>query len=183
MARISIREIAYTALGVALMIICSWLSIPLTVPFTMQTFAVCLVAALFGLKIGMWTVLVYLLLGIAGVPVFAGFEGGLGYLLGATGGYLVGFLLTALVVGIAADKRGRGKKVLIAAMAVGVLLCYVLGTAWFVLVYTRTSGPVGVATALVWCVLPYVIPDIVKIVMAALLTNRLHPLLWKDYYT
>ena len=183
MARISIREIAYTALGVALMIICSWLSIPLTVPFTMQTFAVCLVAALFGLKIGMWTVLVYLLLGIVGVPVFAGFEGGLGYLLGATGGYLVGFLLTALVVGIAADRRGRGKKVLIAEMAVGVLLCYALGTAWFVLVYTRTSGPVGVATALVWCVLPYVIPDIVKIVMAALLTNRLHPLLWKDYYT
>lgn len=183
MARISIREIAYTALGVALMIICSWLSVPLTVPFTMQTFAVCLVAALFGLKIGMWAVAVYLLLGIAGVPVFAGFEGGLGYLLGATGGYLVGFLLTALVVGIAADKRGRGKKVLISAMVIGVLLCYALGTAWFVLVYTRTSGPVGVATALVWCVLPYVIPDIVKIVMAALLTNRLHPLLWKDYYT
>ena len=183
MARISIREIAYTALGVALMIICSWLSVPLTVPFTMQTFAVCLVAALFGLKIGMWAVAVYLLLGIAGVPVFAGFEGGLGYLLGATGGYLVGFLLTALVVGIAADKRGRGKKVLITAMVVGVLLCYALGTAWFVLVYTRTSGPVGVATALVWCVLPYLIPDMVKIVMAALLTNRLHPLLWKDYYT
>ncbi len=183
MARISIREIAYTALGVALLIICSWLSVPLTVPFTMQTFAVCLVAALFGLKIGMWAVAVYLLLGIAGVPVFAGFEGGLGYLLGATGGYLVGFLLTALVVGIAADKRGRGKKVLISAMVIGVLLCYALGTAWFVLVYTRTSGPVGVATALVWCVLPYVIPDIVKIVMAALLTNRLHPLLWKDYYT
>ena len=183
MARISIREIAYTALGVALLIICSWLSVPLTVPFTMQTFAVCLVAALFGLKIGMWAVAVYLLLGIAGVPVFAGFEGGLGYLLGATGGYLVGFLLTALVVGIAADKRGRGKKVLISAMVIGVLLCYALGTAWFVLVYTRTSGPVGVATALVWCVLPYVIPDMVKIVMAALLTNRLHPLLWKDYYT
>ena len=183
MVRISIREIAYTALGVALLIICSWLSVPLTVPFTMQTFAVCLVAALFGLKIGMWAVAVYLLLGIAGVPVFAGFEGGLGYLLGATGGYLVGFLLTALVVGIAADKRGRGKKVLISAMVIGVLLCYALGTAWFVLVYTRTSGPVGVATALVWCVLPYVIPDIVKIVMAALLTNRLHPLLWKDYYT
>ena len=183
MARISIREIAYTALGVALLIICSWLSVPLTVPFTMQTFAVCLVAALFGLKIGLLAVAVYLLLGIAGVPVFAGFEGGLGYLLGATGGYLVGFLLTALVVGIAADKRGRGKKVLISAMVIGVLLCYALGTAWFVLVYTRTSGPVGVATALVWCVLPYVIPDIVKIVMAALLTNRLHPLLWKDYYT
>ena len=183
MARISIREIAYTALGVALLIICSWLSVPLTVPFTMQTFAVCLVAALFGLKIGMLAVAVYLLLGIAGVPVFAGFEGGLGYLLGATGGYLVGFLLTALVVGIAADKRGRGKKVLISAMVIGVLLCYALGTAWFVLVYTRTSGPVGVATALVWCVLPYVIPDIVKIVMAALLTNRLHPLLWKDYAT
>ena len=183
MARISIREIAYTALGVALLIICSWLSVPLTVPFTMQTFAVCLVAALFGLKIGILAVAVYLLLGIAGVPVFAGFEGGLGYLLGATGGYLVGFLLTALVVGIAADKRGRGKKVLISAMVIGVLLCYALGTAWFVLVYTRTSGPVGVATALVWCVLPYVIPDIVKIVMAALLTNRLHPLLWKDYYT
>ena len=183
MSKISIREIAYTALGVALMIICSWLSIPFTIPFTMQTFAVCLVAALFGLKIGMWAVLTYLLLGIVGVPVFAGFEGGLGYLLGATGGYLVGFLLTAFVVGIAADRHGRGKKVLITAMALGILLCYALGTAWFVLVYNRTSGTVGVATALVWCVLPYVIPDAVKLVMAALLTNRLHPLLWKDYYT
>ena len=129
------------------------------------------------------TVAAYLLLGIAGVPVFAGFEGGIGYLLGVTGGYLFGFLLTALVVGIAADRKGRGKKVLIPAMVIGVLLCYAFGTAWFVLVYTRTSGPIGVATALVWCVLPYIIPDMIKIVMAALLTGRLHPLLWKEYYT
>ena len=120
------RDIATVAMGVALIGVCSWVSIPMTIPFTMQTFAVCLVTALFGLRRGMWTVLCYILLGAAGVPVFSGFKGGIGALLGTTGGYIVGFLFTALIVGLAVETRGRRLPVLIGSMVVGVLVCYAL---------------------------------------------------------
>ncbi|MBR5095146.1 MAG: biotin transporter BioY [Oscillospiraceae bacterium] len=179
----SVRDLCYAALGVALLTVCSWLSLPALlpsgVPFTLQTFAVCLLAALYGWRLGSWTVAVYLLLGAAGVPVFSGFRGGLGALLGVTGGYLAGFLLTALTVGLAADRLSRRLPVLLGAMALGLALCYAFGTAWSVLLYARDTGPISVGAALSWCVLPYLLPDAVKIVLAALLCGRLHPLLWK----
>ena len=87
---------------------------------------------------------------------------------------------TQCLVGLAADRLGRKTPVLAAAMALGVLLCYAFGTAWFVLVYAGRSGPIGVGTALAWCVLPYLIPDGVKIALAAMLTGRLRPLLYRE---
>lgn len=173
------RDIATIAMGVALIAVCSWISVPMTIPFTMQTFAVCLVTALFGLHRGMWTVLCYILLGAVGAPVFAGFSGGFGILLGTTGGYIIGFLFTALVVGVAVKRFGRKVSVLIPAMALGILLCYAFGTAWFVFVYAKSSGPIGLGTALAWCVVPYLIPDAIKIALASLLTGRLYPILGK----
>ena len=179
-SRLTTRDIATVAMGVALIAVCSWLSVPMTVPFTLQTFAVCLVTAVFGLRMGLWTVACYLLLGAVGAPVFAGFSGGLSALLGPTGGYLVGFLFTALSVGLAVGRWGRKLPVLILSMALGILLCYTFGTAWFVFVYSRNSGPISVGAALAWCVLPYLIPDAVKIVLAAFLTGRLTSILRKD---
>ena len=181
--RLTARDLAYIAMGAALIAVCSWLSVPMTVPFTMQTFAVCLIAALFGLRGGLWTVVCYLLLGAAGAPVFAGFGGGLAALLGPTGGYLLGFVFTALSVGLAADRLGRRPRVLVPAMAVGVLLCYAFGTAWFMRVYAKNSGPIGLGTALTWCVLPYLIPDAAKVALAAMLTGRLRPLLYREGWT
>ena len=176
----SARDLARVAMGVALIAVCSWLSIPMTVPFTLQTFAVCLITALFGLRLGLWTVVCYLLLGAVGAPVFAGFSGGIAALLGPTGGYLVGFLFTALAVGLAVERLGRKLPVLIAAMALGILLCYTFGTAWFVLVYTHNNGPITVGAALGMCVFPYLLPDAVKIALAAILTKRLAPILRKE---
>ena len=177
--KLSVREIAHIAIGIALIAVCSWISVPMTIPFTMQTFAVCLVTALFGLRQGMWTVVCYILLGAAGAPVFSGFSGGVSVLLGPTGGYIVGFLFTALAVGLAVERGGRKLPVLILSMAAGILLCYTFGTAWFMLVYSRGTGPISLGTALSWCVLPYLIPDAVKAVLAALLTRRLHPLIFR----
>ena len=174
---------AYTAMSIALIAVCSWISVPSLfpsmVPFTMQTFAVCLVTALFGLRIGLPAVGCYILLGAVGAPVFAGFKGGFAALLGTTGGYIVGFLLTALIVGLAVDKLGRKPLVLIASMVVGILMCYAFGTAWFVIAYAKNSGAIGVGTALAWCVIPYLIPDGIKIVLATMLTRRIYPLLSK----
>ena len=175
--KLTVKEITYAAMGVALTAVCSWISVPAvftTVPFTLQTFAVCLVTALFGLRLGLFTVVGYILLGLVGAPVFAGFSGGLSALLGPTGGYIVGFLFTALAVGLAVDRFGREWKALIPAMALGILLCYTFGTVWFVIVYARNNGPIGVMTALGWCVFPYLLPDAVKIALASTLTRRLH---------
>ena len=176
-SKFKVQELSYTAMGVALVAVCSWISIPLPVPVTMQTFAICLITAVLGLRLGLWTVVVYILLGAAGLPVFSGFRSGLGALLGTTGGYIIGFIFTALAVGLGVKRFGRKPVALALSMAVGILLCYAFGTAWFVLVYTRTSGAIGVVTALSLCVFPYLLPDAAKILLAVSLTGRLHKLL------
>ena len=173
--RLDIREITYIALGTALICVCAWLSVPFAVPVTMQSFAVCLLAALLGLRGGLWCVLLYILLGTVGLPVFSLFRGGMGVLLGAGGGYILGFLLTAAVVGYAAEKHGRTMPALILSMALGLVLCYMSGTAWYALVYTQGESSLGAILAL--CVLPYVFPDGVKVFLAAMLAVRLYPIL------
>lgn len=166
-------SIVYCGAFVALIAICSWISIPLTIPFTLQTFAVCLTTALLGTKRGTATVLVYIILGLVGVPVFSGFKGGVGVLFGPTGGYIIGFIFTAIIVGIITEKCGKSYVVLAIAMIIGLAICYVFGTVWFINVYTKSKEPVGVMTALSWCVFPYLIPDLIKIAIATVLTKRL----------
>lgn len=160
-------DLVYTGIFAALIAVCSWISIPTAVPFTLQTFAVFMAVSVLGGKRGTLAVAVYILLGTAGVPVFAGFTGGPGILLGSTGGYIAGFLLTALIMW-GMEGIGRGNAVLRAAgMLLGLLACYAAGTAWFVAVYGRANGGVSVMTALSWCVFPFIIPDLVKIALAS----------------
>ena len=169
----SVRRILTVAVGAALLTVCSWISIPLTIPFTLQTFAVCLIAALFGAPSSLLSLLVYVLLGAAGIPVFAGFRGGAGVLLGATGGYILGFFFTALIVGLTASARKRGFPSLIVSMAAGVLVCYAFGTAWFIFVYSRRVAAIGLMQALGMCVFPFIIPDAVKIGCAMVVVSQL----------
>lgn len=167
-------DMAYIALAAVLMALCSWISLNLgPVPFTLQTFAVFLAIAVLGGKRGSLAVVVYLLMGAVGLPVFANFSGGIGALLGTTGGYILGFFGSALVMWAMEAAFGRKTWVLALSMVLGLLVCYAFGTAWFMQVYARTSGPVGLAAALGWCVIPYLVPDLVKIVLALLLSKRL----------
>ena len=173
MKSLSARNAAYAALGAALLAVCSWISIPLTIPITLQTFAVCLISAILGLPLAIWSILVWILLGAVGVPVFSGFRAGLGVLLGTTGGYIIGFFFTALIVGLAVRRFGRSRVALAISMALGILVCYAFGTVWFMIVYARSTGPIGLISALSWCVFPYLLPDAVKIVLAIPLSIRL----------
>lgn len=172
------RDLCYTALGSVLIAVCSWIAVPAPVPFTMQTFAVFCVLELLGGRRGTLAVLVYLLLGAAGLPVFSGFRGGLGALFGATGGYLLGFLLTGLCFRFFERFSDRAAPRVL-ALVLGLVLCYTFGTLWFVRVYART-GPISVASALGLCVLPFLLPDGVKLALALLLCRRLRPLLKTD---
>lgn len=167
------RELCYTALGAALMAICAWISIPAQVPFTLQTFAVFFITGLLGLKCGTISVIVYLLLGAVGLPVFAGFKGGLGSLTGVTGGYLLGFVFSALAVGLITKFFGRSLPVLVISMVVGLVLCYAFGSAWFQVLYIRTKGAITTGAVLSACVIPYLVPDAIKIALAALLVRQL----------
>ena len=107
-----------------------------------------------------------------GAPVFAGFKGGIGALLGVTGGYLVSYLFMGLVVILAEKWFGRSNLVFLIAGVIALVVCYAFGTAWFVVAYARTAGPISWAAALGKCVLPFVIPDLIKLALAALLRAR-----------
>ena len=166
-------DLVYVALFAVLIAICAWISVPTTVPFTLQTFGIFLTVGLLGGKRGSMAVLVYILLGAAGIPVFSGFTGGIGRLLGSTGGYFVGFLASALVMWALEKVMGRKTWALAIQMVLGLIVCYAIGTVWFMVVYSGTSGAVGLMTVLGWCVIPFIIPDLIKIAMALVLTKRL----------
>lgn len=171
--KLKTKDLALCALFAALIAVCAWISIPATVPFTLQTFAIFAALGLLGGKRGTVAVAVYLLLGAIGVPVFAGFQGGIGALLGTTGGYLLGFLLTALIEWGMEARFGSKTGVFLLSAVLGMLVCYAFGTAWYLVVYARTKGAISLATALGWCVVPFLIPDAVKIALAVLLRGRL----------
>lgn len=166
-------DLAYMGMFVALMAICSWISIPTAVPFTLQTFAVFMTVAVLGVFRGTAAILVYILLGMAGVPVFAGFSGGYGAVVGLTGGYIVGFIFTALITGGIMEAFGKKIPIMVIAMLLGLAACYAFGTAWFIYAYNRDNGAIGVMTALSMCVFPYIIPDCCKIGLAIILYKRL----------
>lgn len=161
-------DLVYIGLFAALIAVCAWIAIPLTVSVTLQTFAVCLTAGLLGWKRATLTTIVYILLGIIGLPVFTGFNSGLAAVTGPTGGYIVGFIFTALIVGFAVEKVGRKIWQNVVFMVIGILVCYLFGTVWFVIAYK-----VSFVSALSTCVIPFLLPDAVKIVLAAVLVNRL----------
>ena len=167
------KDLVYVALCAVLMAVCSWINIPSAIPFTLQTFAIFCTLGLIGGKRGTASILVYLLLGALGLPVFAGFSGGVGILFGITGGYLLGFILMGLVYWLG-ERLGKGRRIVeIGSMALGLVLCYAFGTAWFMFVYARQSGAVTLATALAWCVIPFIVPDLVKMALAVLLSQKL----------
>ena len=171
-SRLRTVDMAYIALFAVLMAVCAWITIPMTVPFTLQIFAVFAALVTLGGRRGTYAVIVYLLLGAVGLPVGAGFQGGLGWLLGTTGGYIVGFLCIALIYWLMTAKMGEALPVVVAACVLGLVVCYAFGTAWFLVVYARNSGPIGLMTALGWCVFPYIIPDLVKLALAVFLSRR-----------
>lgn len=147
-----------------LLAICAWISIPvLQVTYTLQTFAIFLALFTLGGKWGTLTIGIYLLMGTVGLPVFSGFRGGLGALLGVTGGFLWGFLLTGILYWVF-EKISRPVGILL-----GLLACYAWGCVW----YSVYVGNVGLGAAMAQCVVPCVIPDILKIWLARYVSNRL----------
>ncbi len=163
-------SLTMTALFAVIICVCSMLSIPAAVPFTLQTFAVFLTLFVLGGKYGTLSIAVYILLGLTGLPVFHNFTGGIGMLMGNTGGFIFGFLLCGIIY-LLMTKLITAKPIfkLISAFA-GLIVCYAVGTLWFVI--TASQGA-GFGTALLTCIVPFIIPDTVKILLAYFISQRL----------
>lgn len=170
-------DLVLSAAGAALIAVCAWISIPLAVPVTMQTFAVFFLLSLLGGKRGTRAILIYILLGAVGVPVFSGLRAGIGALFGATGGYIMGFLLTGLFYTLTETACADRPFLAAGSLLLGLIICYAFGTVWFCAVYAKNTGPIGVGAALSSCVLPFLIPDLAKLFAALALSRRLKPLL------
>jgi biotin transport system substrate-specific component len=166
-------ELAYIALGAALITVCAWITIPFTVPFTMQIFAVFFSLILLGGRNGTLCVAVYLLLGAIGIPVFSGGKGGFSVLVGMTGGYLWGMLLIGMGYWIFTKLFGKKLWAEIVSLVFGLLLCYMFGTVWF----TVLNADHGFASALMICVVPFLLPDAAKLALALVLGRKLRKLI------
>ena len=159
----TIYTLSMTAVMAAVICVLAPLSIPIgQVPISFTNLAIYIALYLLGWKLGTCSYVVYMALGMAGVPVFSGFTGGLGKLLGPTGGYIVGFIPMAVIGGLFIQRfRQRGFHVF--GLALGTVVCYALGTAWFCF-----SMQVGVIAALGQTVFPFIPFDAAKVVLAVI---------------
>ena len=167
--KMNVRDMTLTGVMAALICIAGPMSIAAgPVPLSLATFAVYMAGAVLGKKRGTLAVLLYLLIGLAGIPVFSGFSGGFQKLAGVTGGYLIGYLPCAFLTGTGterADAGGRTAWLRPAMMTAGTAVLYFIGTAWFMAQTGRTF-----TDALALCVLPFLPGDAAKIAAASLLT-------------
>lgn len=172
-AQMTVLDISLISLMVAIIAICSWITIPGTVPFTLQTFAIFTTLGLIGGRRGTIAIFVYLLLGMVGVPVFSNFNAGLAYLFGTTGGYLLGFIIMGLLYWLL-EVFIKNKNILfIVGSILGLTACYTFGTAWFMIVYLQSHDSLTLLQTLSWCVFPFLIPDGIKMALSFLLTFKL----------
>lgn len=161
------------ALLAATLAICAWISLRVgDTVFTLQTFGVALALLLLGGKWGTVCILLYLALGVVGLPVFSGFQGGIGILLGSTGGYILGFAIWGFVYWLVTALTGEKSK--LPALVLGLLACYLFGSFWFYHLYAPSLGAI-----LLKCIVPYLLPDGAKLLLAWLLAKRIKNSVYK----
>lgn len=168
------KNLALCGLFAALLVICAWLSFPIAgAPITLQTFGLFLCLGTLGGKRGTIATCTYLLLGAVGFPAFSGFRGGIGVLLDTGGGYLLGFWVAALLYWLITTLWGNSPALRLLAMASGLLACYIFGSLWFSILYLQEGSAATMAFILLKCVLPYLLPDVLKLILAWQLSTRL----------
>jgi len=162
-SKINTKDLVMTGMFTAVICVMAQISIPIQpIPFTLSLFAIFLTGALLTPRYAFLSVLAYLLIGIFGVPVFAGLRGGIQVLTQMTGGYLAAYPLMAFLTALFYKLFKKHKIVGLAiGMTLSLLLCYLIGTMWF----TFVTGN-NFYTALTLCVFPFIVFDVVKIVLA-----------------
>lgn len=170
--KIRTKQMVLIALMTAVTCVLGPLSIPLPfspVPISLTNFAIFLAIFILGMKSGTISFIIYLLLGAIGVPVFSSFRGGLQVLAGPTGGYLIGFIFLALIMGFALDHFDRKLVPTIIGMIIGMAVCYAFGTVWLAKLLSLSFKE-----GLMMGVIPYLAGDAAKIIIAAIVGPKLY---------
>lgn len=170
--KIRTKQMVLIALMTAVTCVLGPLSIPLPfspVPISLTNFAIFLAIFVLGMKNGTISFIIYLLLGAIGVPVFSSFRGGLQVLAGPTGGYLIGFIFLALIMGFALDHFDRKLVPTIIGMIIGMAVCYAFGTVWLAKLLSLSFKE-----GLMMGVIPYLPGDAAKIIIAAIVEPKLY---------
>lgn len=170
--KIRTKQMVLIALMTAVTCVLGPLSIPLPfspVPISLTNFAIFLAIFVLGMKSGTISFIIYLLLGAIGVPVFSSFRGGLQILAGPTGGYLIGFIFLALIMGFALDHFDRKLVPIIIGMIIGMAVCYAFGTVWLAKLLSLSFKE-----GLMMGVIPYLAGDAAKIIIAAIVGPKLY---------
>lgn len=170
--KIRTKQMVLIALMTAVTCVLGPLSIPLPfspVPISLTNFAIFLAIFVLGMKSGTISFIIYLLLGAIGVPVFSSFRGGLQVLAGPTGGYLIGFIFLALIMGFALDHFNRKLVPTIIGMIIGMAVCYAFGTVWLAKLLSLSFKE-----GLMMGVIPYLAGDAAKIIIAAIVGPKLY---------
>ena len=170
--RLTARDMAFIAAMSAMIAVCAWITLPLAVPFTLQIFGVFLALRLLGGKKGTLSIVVYILLGAVGLPVFSGFQGGPGALTSPTGGYIAGFVLIGALYW-AFEKHLHSTVLSEAALLAGLIVCYAFGTVWFCLVMNGRGRDISFVSGLSTCVVPFILPDLAKLLFSRLTAVQL----------
>lgn len=161
----TVREMVFTAICAALICILAPVSIPVgAIPISLGTFAIYFSAALLGGKRGTVAVIVYIMIGMIGLPVFTAMRGGVAVLFGATGGYIIGYIPLAFLTGVFSDMKSKLHWTMPLGMVLGTVALYTFGTAWYMIMSGST-----LAAALLACVVPFLAFDAGKMVLATLL--------------
>lgn len=162
------------ATAVAFIIISSWISVPLTVGVTMQTFAIFLVSVCFNAKISLSAVAIYILLGFFGVPVYSGFGTGISAFMGGTGGYIIAFLPSALIISCLRSLYVMRPRLCIVTMILSNLVCYLFGALWYKFVFL-SGAEISLSAVFAICVFPFILPDLAKILCVYFAFKRIEP--------
>lgn len=166
----------YIGIMSVIIIICSWINVPGVIPFSLQTFALYFGIWVIGGKLTTYSLMVYIAMGIVGLPVFAGFRGGIGVILGPTGGYICGFVVMTGLVWIYEKEKGNvSDKIKMFLIILGTIVCYVFGTVWYFILMRTSIERESIISVLMVCVVPYIIPEVVKIYLAKAVGKRVRP--------
>ncbi len=164
-------DISLVAFFTTLLVISSWFTIPFVIPFTLQTLVIFICILVLNLKKSILILIIYFILGVIGIPVFNSFQSGIGVFVGPTGGFLIGFI-PMIIISTLLKKvftKTNNNILVFLSLFIGLICCYIISVLWYILIYDTTTNLINVLSILV---LPFIIPDIIKIIIAMLIAKR-----------
>ena len=167
-----IKTYVLISLFAALIAVCSFITVPTVIPFTLQTLGIFTTLLMLKGKNGTIAVCLYILAGAIGIPVFSGFGSGIGHIMGATGGYITGFIFTGLAYWFITSVFGNRPFANAVGLTVGLFLCYAFGTLWYTVMFVGSLSIESFKNSFIICVAPFIIPDLIKLALALLIKKK-----------